>query len=133
MANPIQLTSLSTEPRRDPGPIRIKHQDKAAYGVGGKGFYDDKRRLWNPGQAMYFEGEPNLDLFPLNKLAHDRKNEFLAKLNKFGEAAAKKAGKSFVPYEINEWNDAEDHDDIPAPKYLTGMQMTDAEPNEAIR
>lgn len=133
MPNPVQLTALSTEPRRDQGPIRIRHQDKAAYGVGGKGFFDDKSKFWAVGSALYFEGEPNLDLHPLNKLAHERKNLFLEKLNKLGEQVAKKSGKSFVPYAIEEWRDEDDHEEIPMPKYVMGVPVKESEFNEAIR
>lgn len=132
MANPVQLTALSTEPRRDRGPLRIKHQDKAAWSVGGKGFFDDKSKFWPAGSSLYFDGEPNVDLYPLNKFAHDSKQKLLDKLDRYGELAAKKANKAYVPLPREEWNENGDHEDIPMPKYVLGVPIKESEFNESI-
>lgn len=131
MGNPIQLGALSIDRRPDLSPIKIKRQDKAAYGVGGKGFYDDKCKFHRVGSALYFDGEPNLDLTPLNKFAWEKMQAFIDKLNACGLKRAKKEGKEYVPLEQASWDDSADHDQIPTPQYLMGVPMK--EQNEIIR
>lgn len=130
MGQMVQLGALSLEPRKYNAPLKVK-QDKPAYGVAGKGFFDDKDILWNPGQALYFEGEPNLDLFPLNKLAWEKMQEFLNKLDSCGLKKAKKEGKEYVPYPRTEWSDDGEVFDMPMPERVMGVERIGK--NEAIR
>ncbi len=131
MAGPMhQLGALSLSPPKAHSPLRVK-QDKPAYGVGGKGFYDDKDKFWNPGQALYFDGEPNLDLTPLNKVAFDKMTEFLDKLDALGERAAKKNGKAYTPIARLEWTEEGVLDDAPQPEQVLGARVEGH--NEQIR
>jgi hypothetical protein len=130
MGQAVQLGALSIDRPRDLPPLRIKHQDKAAWGVGGKGFFDNKK-FWQPGQALYFDGEPNLDFTPLNKLAWERLEAFKDKLDaeEVKIAKEKKRQPRLLPRE--EWKENDEHDEIPMPQYLMGMPIT--ADNEAIR
>lgn len=125
-----QLGALSLSPRMPQTPLRVK-ADKPAYGVGGKGFFDDKDKFWNVGQALYFDGEPNLDLTPLNKLAFDKMTEFLDKLDALGERAAKKNGKAYTPIARMQWTDEGVLDEAPQPEQVMGVRREGH--NEAIR
>lgn len=131
MGQPVQLGALSLTPRQSLPPLRVTKQDKAAWGVGGKGFYDDKDKYWAVGQALYFDGEPNVDLTPLNKLAYDRMQAFLDKIDHLGALKAKKEGKSYVQLAREEWREDGAHDEIPMPEYVMGVKKEGH--NEAIR
>ena len=128
--NMVQLGPLSINPPKSVAPLRIKHQDKAAYGVGGKGFFDNKR-FWYPGEALYFDGEPNLNFTPLNKLAYERMQAFLDKLDAAGMKRAKKDNKDYTPMAREPWDDEAEHNEIPMPEFLMGVPIK--EDNEAIR
>lgn len=130
MGNPVQLGALSLSPPKPYAPPRVK-QDKAAWLVGGKGFFDDKDKLWQPGQALYFEGEPSLELMPLNKLAYDKQQELLDRLDAFEMAACKKKGVTFVKKDRKEWNEGEVDDGLPQPESVMGVRKEGH--NEAIR
>lgn len=125
-----QLGALSLNPPKEHRPLRVK-QDKAAWGVAGKGFYDDKDKLWYPGQALYFDGEPNLDLIPLNKVAYDKQQEFLDKLDSLGLKRAKKDGKEYTPLTRQQWSEDGIIDDLPTPEFVMGSRKDGI--NEAIR
>lgn len=125
-----QLGALSLTPPKAYQPLRVK-QDKPAYGVSGKGFYDDKNKFWNAGQALYFEGEPNFDLIPLNKLAFDKMTDFYDKLDALGERRAKKDGKSYTPIIRQTWTEEGVLDDAPQPEQVMGVRIEGH--NEAIR
>lgn len=127
---PHQLGALSLSPPKVHAPLRVK-ADKPAYGVGGKGFYDDKDKFWNVGQALYFDGEPNLDLTPLNKVAYDKMMEFMDKLDALGERAAKKNGKTYIPLARQEWTEEGVLDDAPQPDQVMGARKEGH--NEQIR
>ena len=131
MAQPLALGALSITPRvHNPFP-RVK-QDRPAYGVGGKGFFDDKDKLWYPGQALYFNGEPNMDLTPLNKKAYDCMQAFLDKLDEAGEKKAKKDGRAYVRIVREEWREeGEEGPEIPQPEFVMGSRKEGS--NEIIR
>ena len=131
MPQPIQLGALSTEKTTQYAPIRIRHQDKAAYGVGGQGFFDNKCKFWQVGSALYFDGVPNKDLQPLNKLAHERKQAWQSEIDDLGEKMAKKSGKLYVRTEPVEWVEGDDHDKIDMPENIYGAPIVGS--NEAIR
>lgn len=125
-----QLGALSLTPPKPYVQPRVK-ADKPAYGVAGKGFYDDKDKLWMPGQALYFDGEPNQDLVPLNKMAYDKMTEFWDKLDALGERKAKKEGKAYNPIVRQEWSDEGVVDDMPLPEQVMGVRREGH--NEQIR
>lgn len=75
---------------------------RAAYRVlDPAGFYSDNDTLYlvddqgNPAE-IYFDGEPNEQLEPLNDLARQRLTAYLDKLDLAGKAAAEKAGRPYV-------------------------------------
>jgi len=117
-----QLGSLSlTQPTEKRMPKL--NADRPAYGISGKGFFNDQDKFLCPGQATYFDGEPNLDLIPLNKKAYDRMQEFLDKLDNLAAQAAKKAGKSFVPAARQVWVE-DGMSEMPTPSSVFGVRKT---------
>ena len=131
MAQVQQLGALSLDRPQAPQPIRIKREDRAAYGVGGKGFFDQYSTFWYPGQALYFDDEPNLDFIPLNKLAYDRMQEFMDKLDALGLKKAKKDGKEYVPLPRQAWVDGAVNDELPTPQFVMAAKKDGS--NEKIR
>lgn len=130
MAKMVQLGALSTERHMPYQRPRVK-QDKPAYGVIGTGFFDNNDKFWNPGEALYFNGEPNDNLIPLNKVAYDRIQLFKDKLDKMAEDKCKKDKVAFVPQARQEWSETDVEDDFPTPEYVMGMQKKES--NDAIR
>lgn len=122
MGQPHQLGALSLTPPKPYVQLRVK-EDKPAYGVTGKGFYDEYCKFWNPGQALYFDGEPNLDLIPLNKLAYDKMVEFWDKLDALGERKAKKEGKAHNPVIRMAWTEEGTVDELPMPEQVMGAKI----------
>jgi hypothetical protein len=59
------------------------------------GFFAPNDTLYEEGEEIYFDGEPNEEFEPLNELARERMTVYIAKLDKLAEEAAKKAG---IPY-----------------------------------
>jgi hypothetical protein len=102
---------------------RIK-QDRAAYEVINDGFYDPKDKFKFPGALIYFDGEPNQNLFPLNKMANDKMNMFIHKLNQLGEDFAKKNKKGFTPQPIKEWVET-DEIEVPMVEHVFGVPKFD--------
>ncbi len=125
MAGPARaLGALSLSPRPAYQKPKLK-QDKPAYGVINNGFYDENDKFWQPGQMLYFEGEPNQNLYPLNKLAYDMMQMFLDKLDVLGEEVAKnsKPKKAYVPQKREAW--VEDNDgDLPQIENVMGVPKT---------
>ena len=72
MANaPKALGALSLTPTAPYSKPKVK-QDRPAYGVINNGFYDHKDRFRQPGSMLYYDGEPNQNLYPLNKKTYVR-------------------------------------------------------------
>lgn len=121
-SNPIALGVLSTEKRQPYTRPRVK-QEVPAYGVINDGFFDDKDKFWHPGQALYFKGEPNLNLVPLNKKAYDKIQQFLDMLDLYAEEKCKKEKKTFVKQPRQEWREDDDiEDSFPHPEYAMGSR-----------
>lgn len=59
------------------------------------GFFCDDH-LYELESELYFDGEPNEELEPLNELARERLNTYLEKLDALGREAAAKAGRSYA-------------------------------------
>lgn len=117
----VQLGPLSINPPKAYVKPRVK-ADRPAYMVSGKGFFDG-HELLNPGTAIYFDGEPNADFLPMNKLAYDRMQEFLDKIELLAERAAKKAGNAYVKPAREPWiEDGEDEIEIKLPDSLMGVR-----------
>lgn len=60
------------------------------------GFFGPDDNLYAQDEVIYWEGEPNEEMEPLNELARGRLMAYLEKLDNLGRAAAEKAGKPFV-------------------------------------
>ena len=127
--NPVALGALSLTPRPEYKKPKLK-QDKPAWGVINNGFFDENDKFWHPGQMLYFMGEPNQNLYPLNKLAYDKMESFLDKLDVLGEEVAKKNKKTYVRQPRQEWNDNEDVE-LPQIEHVMGVPKKDK--NDEIR
>lgn len=118
-----QLGALSLE-QNHARPLPKLKADRAAYMVGGKGFFNDKDKYLYPGQATYWDGEPNRDLIPLNKKAYDNMQTFLDKLDVLNAKAAKANGKVYVPIAREQWDEDGLVADIPTPDSVMGVQKS---------
>jgi len=130
-SNMVQLGALSLEPTRAYTPPRVKRQDKAAWMVGGKGFFDQNAKLWRPGECLYFDGVPNADLIPLNKIAYERQQLWMDVMDELDEKVAKAAKKQFVPRARTPWTDDGETVDVPMPDSIFAPAAKES--NEAIR
>lgn len=124
MANQMRALGALSLDRHQPYVKPKVKNDRAAYGVINDGFFDHKDKFRFPGTMIYFDGEPNFNLFPLNKMANDKMNEFLEKLNRYGEDAAKKNKKHFTPYVLKEWTE-EEETEIPQVENVMGVPKFD--------
>lgn len=130
MANtPRALGALSLTPHPEYRKPKVK-QDRPAYAVINDGFFDQNDKFWQPNQMLYYDDEPNLNLYPLNKLANDKVNTFLTKLNELGEEMARKNKKRFTPYQIKDWTESEE---IELPQVENVMGMPKTSKNDEIR
>lgn len=86
-------------------PCRLSHKgnlmtfinpNRPAYRVQAiHGFYADDH-LYEEGDTLYFDGEPNEELEPLNEVAYQKLQTYLEKLDTFGRLAAEKFGRPWV-------------------------------------
>lgn len=77
--------------------MTIIDNTRAAYRVlDPNGFFSDDDTLYKEGSEIYFDGQPNEQLEPLNILAKDRLVEHLENLDKLGREAAAKAGRAYA-------------------------------------
>lgn len=60
------------------------------------GFYGPDDHLYVDGDEIYYDGEPNEEMEPLNDAANKRMAAFIDKLDAAAREAAEKAGKAFV-------------------------------------
>lgn len=60
------------------------------------GFYGPDDHLYVDGDEIYYDGEPNEEMEPLNDAANKRMASFIDKLDSAARDAAEKAGKAFV-------------------------------------
>lgn len=69
---------------------------RAAYRIlAPNGFYGPDDHLWGEGETIYYDGEPNEEMEPLNQLAKERIVKYLEKLDKLAEEAAAKFNRPF--------------------------------------
>lgn len=69
---------------------------RAAYRVlDPAGFFSDNDSLYPEGEEIYFDGEPNEQLEPLNQVAKDRLIAYLNKLDTQAREAAAKLGRPY--------------------------------------
>jgi hypothetical protein len=73
------------------------YKDRPAYRIlDVAGFFGPDDQLWPEGSEIYFDGEPNEEMEPLNAAAQAKMLAYLEKLDALGRAAAEKAGRPFV-------------------------------------
>lgn len=60
------------------------------------GFFGPDDHLYELDDMLYFDGEPNDELEPLNEIARDKMEIYLNKLDNLGRAAAEKAGRAYA-------------------------------------
>lgn len=83
-------------PNRQSERLPELDNDKAAYRVNAeRGFFCDDH-LWPAGSIIYFEGEPNEEMEPLNDKAKEIMMAYLTKLDGFAAEVAKQTGKKFL-------------------------------------
>ena len=60
------------------------------------GFFGDDDTLYPEGSEVVFDGEPCIEMEPLNEAARQKMIELYNKLDEFGRAAAEKAGRPYT-------------------------------------
>lgn len=130
MVQMYQLGALSLD-KNEHRPLPRVKQDKPAWMVGGKGFFDQNAKFWRPGECMYYAEVPNIDLIPLNKMAYDNQQLWLDMIDELAERKAKAEKKSFVKTPRREWCEPSDMVDVPTPDSIFAPAAKGQ--NEAIR
>lgn len=59
------------------------------------GFFGPDDNLYEEGETIYFDGEPNEEMEPLNQAGKIKMTEYLDRLDKLAEETAKKNGRHF--------------------------------------
>src|SRR4051812_46919107 len=59
------------------------------------GFFGPDDNLYDEGECIYFDGEPNEEMEPLNEPAKANMTRYLDKLDNLGAVAAAKTGRHF--------------------------------------
>lgn len=74
----------------------IISSDRPAYKIlADKGFFGPDDHLYNFGELIYFDDEPNMDMEPMNEPARVRMHEYLTKLDELGRKAAIHFGRPY--------------------------------------
>lgn len=60
------------------------------------GFFGPDDVLYEEDSEVFYDGEPNEELEPLNQIAHEKLVQYLEKLDQLGKEAAEKAGRPWV-------------------------------------
>jgi hypothetical protein len=60
------------------------------------GFFGPDDTLYEEGAEIWYDGEPNEELEPLNQAAHDKLISYLERLDTLGREAAAKAGRPWA-------------------------------------
>lgn len=78
---------------------RVEPAERAAYRIlSTAGFFSDNDTLYEEGAEIYFDGEPSVEMEPLNQLARQRYTEMLEKLDDLGRKTAEKLGRPWTGY-----------------------------------
>ncbi len=81
------MSQLYTAPPAQRGPLYVR-EDIPAYRVLAGKFFGPDDSLYDEGTApLYYDGEPNLNLEPINKLAREEYKKFIDRLNAQGQEA----------------------------------------------
>lgn len=76
---------------------KFERPERPAYRVlDVSGFYGDDDTLYMEGAEIEFDGEPCVEMEPLNQAAQVKMEALLQKLDDAGRAAAEKAGRPYV-------------------------------------
>lgn len=59
------------------------------------GFFGPDDHLYNEGEEIYFDGEPNEEMEPLNELGRQKLTAYLEKLDTLAKEVATKTGRPF--------------------------------------
>lgn len=60
------------------------------------GFFGPDDHLYNEGEEIYFDGQPNEEMEPLNQAAHVKMINYIENLDHLGREAAAKAGRAYA-------------------------------------
>lgn len=92
------ITLSPIPPQRQMAPVITN--DRPAYMITDeKGFYGPDDRLYNPGELIYWDEEPNQNMNPLNDKAREAMKKYLAKLDGYGRKMAEKNGRMYTGLE----------------------------------
>lgn len=76
----------------------VVSSDRPAYRIlSESGFYGPNDHLYKEGDTIYYDGEPNEDMEPLNSLAEKSLTEFFDKVDAGAREAATKFGRAYRP------------------------------------
>lgn len=76
--------------------VTVISNEKPAYKIlSPYGFFGPDDHLYQEGDMIYFEGEPNEEMEPLNEPARMRLTNYITKLDDLGRAAAEKLGRPY--------------------------------------
>lgn len=81
-------------------PQRQQHliipQDRPVYRIKEGKFFGPDDCLYNEGEVIEFDDEPNTEMEPLNGLAQEKMRQYLEKLDIEGKKVAEKNGKAYT-------------------------------------
>lgn len=77
--------------------VTVISNEKPAYRIlSVYGFFGPDDHLYGEGDMIYFEGEPNEEMEPLNEPARNRLTSYFTKLDTLARQAADKLGRPFI-------------------------------------
>lgn len=86
------MQGLSPVPPRPQTQVHIDSSRPAYIVIEKRGFFDDADKLWEKGSMIYWDGEPNPGLDPINDMAMDRMRSYLQVLDDKAMEVAKLKG-----------------------------------------
>ena len=77
--------------------MNLVSTDRPAYRIlATAGFFGPDDTLYEEGQEIFFDGQPNEEMEPLNEAARVKLKAYLEMLDNLGRLAAEKAGRPFI-------------------------------------
>ena len=100
------------------------------------GWFGPDDHLYQEGECVYWDGEPNEEMEPLNEIAVEFMQLYVAKLDKLAEDAAKRANRPFIgrprdaegAYALARKAEIDKVAIMNAPKDVTSVERVEAEP-----
>lgn len=78
---------------------RVEPAERPAYRIlSTAGFFSDNDTLYEEGAEIYFDGEPSVEMEPMNEAARKRYTEMLERLDDLGRKTAEKLGRPWTGY-----------------------------------